>query len=221
MAGGPVAAHPSREPHRCGEEEAPMSWQVQGTYLESCSCEAICPCIVLGPPTEGDCRALVAWQIDRGHDGGVPLDGLNMALLVHSPGKMHETKWRAAVYVDRRATPEQRQALLRIFGGQAGGHPAALAAQIGELVGVKDAAIAFRKEGRGYVVQIPQAVDAELEPLVAADGGDVVVSNHLLAVAPGFPAVVARAKRSRVADHGFDWDLDGKQCMYSPFRYEG
>lgn len=198
-----------------------MGWQLRGTYLESCNCEAICPCIVLGPPTEGDCRALVAWQIDEGRDGNVRLDGLNMALLVHSPGKMHETKWKAAVYVDRRASPEQRESLLRIFAGKAGGHPAAIASMIGEIVGVKDAAITIRKQGKGYAVQIPSAVDMELEPLVGAGGGDVVVQNHLLAIAPGFPAVVARSKRSRVTDHGWDWKLDGKQCMHSPFKYEG
>lgn len=198
-----------------------MSWQVQGTYLESCSCEAICPCIVLSTPTKGDCRALVAWQIDTGHDGAVSLDGLNMALLVQSPGRMHETKWKAAVYVDNRAGPQQRESLLRIFGGQAGGHPAALAAQIGQIVGVKDAAITFRREGKGYRVQIPDAVDTELEPISGLDGGKVTVSNHLLAVAPGFPAVVARSRRSRITDHGWSWNLDGGQCMHSPFKYQG
>jgi hypothetical protein len=198
-----------------------MSWQVQGTYMESCNCDAICPCIVLSAPTKGDCRALVAWQIDRGHDGTVRLDGLAVALLVHSPGKMHETKWKAAVYVDRRATPEQRGSLLRIFGGQAGGHPAALAAQIGELAGVKDVEIAIRRQGKGYTVQIPGAVDTAFEPLAGPNGAEVAVSNHLLAIAPGFPAVVSRSSRSRVTDHGWDWNLDGGQCMHSPFRYEG
>lgn len=198
-----------------------MSWQVEGTYMESCSCEAICPCIVLSTPTKGDCRALVAWQIDKGHDGGVKLDGLNMALLVHSPGKMHETKWKAAIYVDSRAAPPQRESLLRIFGGKAGGHPAAMAALIGQIVGVKDAAIAIRKEGKGYSVRIPAAVDMELEPIGGPDGGNVTVSNHLLAIAPGFPAVVARSRRSRITDHGWDWNLDGGQCMHSPFKYQG
>jgi hypothetical protein len=33
--------------------------------------------------------------------------------------------------------------------------------------------------------------------------------------------VVARSKRSRITDHGFDWKLDGRQCMHSPFEYEG
>ncbi len=198
-----------------------MSWQVRGTYMESCSCDAICPCIVLSAPTKGDCRALVAWQIERGHDGAVKLDGLAMALLVHSPGKMHETKWRAAVYVDRRATPEQRASLLRIFGGQAGGHPAALASMIGELAGVKDAEIAIERRGKGYAIRIPGAVDTAFEPLAGPAGTDVAVSNHLLAIAPGFPAVVSRSSRSRVTDHGWDWDLDGGQCMHSPFRYAG
>lgn len=198
-----------------------MGWQVQGTYLESCSCDAICPCITLSAPTRGDCRALVAWQIDGGHDGGVKLDGLNVALLVHAPGKMHETRWKVAVYVDARAAPEQRASLLRIFGGQAGGHPAALARQIGELVGVKDAAITIRRQGKGYTVAIPGAVDTAFEPLAGADGGEITVSNHILAIAPGFPAIVSRSTRSRVTDHGFDWNLDGGQCMHSPFRYEG
>lgn len=198
-----------------------MAWHVQGTYMESCSCEAICPCIVLGPPTEGDCRALVAWQIEEGQDGNVSLDGLNMALLVHSPGKMHETKWRVALYIDDRATASQRKSLLKIFSGQAGGHPAALAGQIGEVVGVKDAAITFRKQGQGFVLQIPAAVDTELQPLGGPEGSQVSVHNHLLAIAPGFPVIVGRSTRSRITDHGWDWTLDGRQCMYSPFDYQG
>lgn len=188
--------------------------------MESCSCEAICPCIVLGPPTQGDCSALVAWQVDKGHDGDVKLDGLNVALLLYSPGKMHETKWKVAVYVDKRASADQKGSLLKIFGGQAGGHPAALAACIGEMLGVSDAEIRFEKQGKNYIVQMPNIADIELETLVGPDNNDVVVTNHLLAVAPGFPVTVGRAKRSRIKDHGWDWNFDGKQCMYSPFDYK-
>ncbi len=198
-----------------------MSWKLEGTYLESCNCEAICPCIVLGPPTQGECNALVAWEIASGHDDAVKLDGLNVALLLHSPGKMHEVKWKVAVYVDERASDAQKGSLLKIFGGQAGGHPAALAGQIGQMLGVTSTKITFEKQGKGYVVKIPNVADTTLEPLVGPDGGDVTVSNHILGIAPGFPAVVARATRSRVTDHGWNWNLDGRQCMYSPFSYQG
>jgi hypothetical protein len=198
-----------------------MGWSLSGTYMESCSCEAICPCIVLSAPTEGTCSALVAWKIDEGHDGGVDLGNLNVALLVHTPGKMHETKWKVAVYVDDRASDEQKTSLLKIFGGQAGGHPAMLASFIGEMLGVKSAAIDFEKQGKNYVVKIRDVSETELEPLVGPSGGDVTVSNHLLAVSPGQPVVVARSKRSRIKDYDWDWNFDGRQCMYAPFAYEG
>jgi hypothetical protein len=42
---------------------------------------------------------------------------------------MATNQWKAAVYLDQRATEDQRNALLKIFGGQAGGHPARLAAR--------------------------------------------------------------------------------------------
>jgi hypothetical protein len=74
-----------------------MTWQLKGTYIESCNCEIACPCVFLSAPTQGECTALVAWHIDQGNDDQVKLDGLNVALAVHSPGHMAQTKWNAAV----------------------------------------------------------------------------------------------------------------------------
>ena len=104
-----------------------MSWHLDGTYFEACNCDVACPCIFLSAPTEGECTVLVAWHIDRGRDGEVSLDGLNAAMAVHAPGHMMQTKWRAALYLDERASEPQQQSLTKIFGGQAGGHPAVLA----------------------------------------------------------------------------------------------
>jgi len=198
-----------------------MSWKLEGTYMESCSCDAICPCIVLNTPTKGDCSALVAWKIDKGNDEGIDLSGLNVALLVYSPGKMHETPWDVAVYIDSNAGEEQKGSLLKIFGGQAGGHPAALAQMIGNILGVVDAEIQFNKQDKNYLVTINNVADVELEPLQGLDGGDITVSNHLLAVAPGHKVVVGKAKKSRIKAYDWNWNLDGQQCMYSPFVYEG
>lgn len=198
-----------------------MAWNLEGTYLESCNCEAICPCIVFSPPTKGECKVLVAWNIDRGQDGAVKLDGLNVVMLAHAPGNMQDGNWRAALYVDQRATEEQKGSLIKIFGGQAGGHPAALAPLISEMVGVKSAKIDFVKDGKKYRLAIPDVANTELEPVAGPGGGEVTVSGHPFAVSPGVPAVVARSTRSRVKDHGWDWTLDGGQCMHSPFAYKG
>ncbi len=198
-----------------------MSWKLEGTYMESCSCDAICPCIVLNTPTKGSCSALVAWKIDKGNDDNVDLSGLNVALLLHSPGKMHETPWDVAVYFDSKANEDQKNSLHNIFGGKAGGHPAALAKMIGNMVGVADVDIEFVKQGKNYVVKVANVADIELEPLVGLDGGDITVNNHLLAVSPGYTAVIGKSKKSRINAHDWDWNFDGQQCMYSPFSYEG
>ena len=127
----------------------PNSWKIVGSYFESCNCDVACPCIFLNPPTSGDCTLLVAWHIEQGRCGQIDLDELNAVLAVYSPaGRMLEVKWKVALYVDERATQDQRDALTQIFSGQAGGHLAGVAPLIGEVLGVKAAPIEYRAEQR-------------------------------------------------------------------------
>lgn len=195
-------------------------WKLEGTYFETCNCEAACPCVFLSPPTEGDCTVLLAWHVDMGHFGDVSLDGLNVALAVDSPGHMVETKWKAALYLDEEASEEQRQALTKIFAGQAGGHPARLAEHIGEVLGVATVPIDYRAEGKRYSVRVGRVGEAVIEAIEGPEG-DVTISGHPLAIAPGFPVVAARSERMRYQDHGYDWELSGRTGFYSPFRYAG
>jgi hypothetical protein len=133
------------------------SWKVDGMYMEACNCKSACPCVFLSPPTEGECTALVAWHIDKGNYGDLKLDTLNVAAAIHSPGTMAESKWRVALYLDDRASDDQRDALLKIFSGQAGGHPKVLADQIGEVLGIKtvkaDAGTRIARSGRALRCQ--------------------------------------------------------------------
>jgi hypothetical protein len=66
----------------------PDQWKLNGGYFEACNCDAACPCVFLGPPTQGECTVLVAWHIDKGNFGATSLDGLNTVLAAHSPGHM-------------------------------------------------------------------------------------------------------------------------------------
>ena len=125
-----------------------MAWQLKGSYFETCNCNVACPCVFLSPPTEGECRVLVAWHVDQGKDGEVDLSGLNVAMAIHSPGHMMATKWRAALYLDERASQTQKDALTRIFAGQAGGHPEALASFIDDVLGVASVKIDYRGQGK-------------------------------------------------------------------------
>ena len=92
------------------------NWNLNGTYFEACNCDVACPCILLGPPTTGECTVLVAWHIDEGRYGDTDLTGLNVVLAAHSPGHMMETKWDVAMYIDEKADEAQQGAIGQVFG---------------------------------------------------------------------------------------------------------
>lgn len=196
-----------------------MSWSLRGTYFESCNCDVACPCVFLSAPTEGECTVLIGWHIDEGSDGDVPLNGLNVALAVHSPGHMAETQWKAAAYIDAGATEDQRNALLKIFGGQAGGHPARLAGHIGEFVGARFVPIEFKVNDGTYRLKIEDIAEVEVERMAGQGDGPITVSGHPLCIAPGFPATVAKSTSLTYDDHGMSWDLSDKNGFFSPFAY--
>ena len=195
------------------------AWKLTGTYFEACNCEVSCPCVMMSPPTTGECTVLVAWHIDDGNFGSTNLAGLNVVLAAHSPGHMLHVKWNAAVYLDERATSEQQQALKRIFGGQAGGVPAVLCSFVGTVLGVKAAPIEYRSKGKQRSIAIPGVAAAEIEALLGQGEAEVTIRNQPIAVAPGIPTVVAKSKKLSYRDYGYDWEINGKNGFYSAFHY--
>jgi hypothetical protein len=96
----------------------------------------------------GQRTVLVAWHVDHGHFNGVALDNLSVALAVRSLENMIAGNWQVALYLNDRATARQKDALLRIFTGQAGGHPAMLASLVTQFLGAKSVPIDYRAEGK-------------------------------------------------------------------------
>lgn len=199
----------------------PVNWNLSGSYFESCNCEPACPCVFLSPPTTGECTVLIAWHIDDGKYGDIKLNGLNAALAVHSPGHMAKVKWKAALYLDKNANQSQKDALMQIFTGQAGGHPAALGSFIGQVLGVKSTEIKYEVDGKRRSLSIPNVAEVEIEALAGQGGSEVAISNHPLGAVPGEPAVVAKSKRLSYHDYGLKWELSEKNGFYSPFTYKG
>ncbi|MBX3667034.1 MAG: DUF1326 domain-containing protein [Rhodocyclaceae bacterium] len=196
-------------------------WKVSGTYFEACSCEAPCPCNFLGPPTEGECKVVLAWHIDHGRYEGIDLSGLNVAMFGYAPGHMQHAKWSVALYTDERASAEKANALARIFSGQDGGHLGALGPFIGTVLGVKAAAIEYAAEGRKRSMSIAGVADASVEAIEGQGGRVAEVHNAPFTVVPDVPLVASRASRMRYDDYGFKVDISGRNGYYSPFTYQG
>jgi hypothetical protein len=196
-------------------------WQLSGTYFETCNCDTTCPCIFLSDPTQGDCNVLVAWHIEEGNFNGVRLNDLNVAFAAHSPGNMATTPWKAAVYFDANASDAQKDALMQIFTGQAGGHPSRLVSHVGEVLGVSSRPMTYLAKGRERSLTVAGVAKAEIEALATGQGGDeITVENHPLCVAPGFKAVVGKSKQLRYHDYGMNWEFSDKNGLYSSFAYQ-
>jgi hypothetical protein len=94
-------------------------WKITGVLEEACSCSAACPCWFNSKPTQPMCSGSQVLFIEKGTYGKVPLNGLAVANMVQSPEgqTMMDSfgKWNFSyLYIDERATPEQRAALVEI-----------------------------------------------------------------------------------------------------------
>ena len=198
----------------------PIDWRLQGRYFETCNCEVACPCVWLQPPTEGECKLLVAWHIEDGHLEDVRLDGLNVALACHATEKMINGGWSAALYLDERAGDRQIEALTRIFTGQVGGHLGVLIGFVGNVWGIHKVAIQYHEEGDRRSLTIPEIAEAEIQSIQGLTGGDALIDNPPLCVVTSHPSIVAKSTRYRYSDHEQNWEFSERNGYHSAFIYQ-
>lgn len=92
-------------------------WSIQGLELANCNCNFGCPCQFSQPPSHGSCEAVVVFDIQKGHHGGVKLDGLRAAGVYKWPGAIHQGNGQMQLIIDERADAAQRAALETIMTG--------------------------------------------------------------------------------------------------------
>jgi hypothetical protein len=98
-------------------------WFFEADYLQACNCEYGCPCEFQAPPGQGFCSGVGAWKINRGKFGDIPLDGLALAFAAEWPKAIHLGNGTVSLLFDEKANESQRDALMQIATGQAGGMP--------------------------------------------------------------------------------------------------
>jgi hypothetical protein len=98
----------------------PTKWFFEADYFQACNCDYGCPCEFEAPPTQGFCEGLGAWRINDGKFGDIALNGLGIAFAINFPGPMHKGNGTGVFFIDQRADPPQRQAILEILSGKHG-----------------------------------------------------------------------------------------------------
>lgn len=200
-----------------------MGYEVEGRLLEVCTCNVLCPCWVGEDPDNKTCDTVIAWGIDKGTIDGVTVDGLVIAVSAHIPKNILIPKsWKAVVFVDDRATPDQEGALLRLFTGQLGGAVADLAGLIGEVVAVERSPISFTVEGGKGRLLIGALVEAEMAPFVGATGNPTTLAETVFSTIPGSPVYASKASRYTRDGRGHgipSVDLTDHNALQGHFRF--
>ena len=204
---------------------ASTSWKVSGQYYETCSCDFLCPCALTqltAKPTKGSCTFAMSFKIESGRFGELSLDGLAFVIVGMTPEEMGKGNWSAGVIVDEHATAEQRDAIVAIASGGAGGPMAALSGMITNFYGVASAPIRFARDGAGWSVDASTLLSMSAEP---AMGLDPSATEPLELGNTGHPAnsrfSLARARKSLLNVFGLSWtDTSGKNNgQYAPFNW--
>jgi len=198
-----------------------MAYHLEGRLLEVCNCRVLCPCWIGEDPDNGTCDTIVSWHFDKGTIDGVDVSGLTLAAVAHIPGNILQGNWRAAIFVDEKASKAQEEALLKVYTGKAGGPVADLAALIGEVVSVERAPITFTVRGGRGTLKIASDYHAELEPYVSATGQTTTLTDTVFSTVPGAPVFVGKAPtyRSKNAKLGIDLDIKNHNALQSTFVF--
>jgi hypothetical protein len=198
-------------------------WHFTGDYFESCNCEVNCPCVFGTPAHYETCDVALAWHIGTGYYGETALDGLSFSIVARTPKQMSDGNWTMAIYLDERASDEQREALRLIAAGEAGGGFARRKALIGTLLGVKPALMTYEVVERRRRLTILNALEMEVEAVKGArPDAEVTLVNDPRAGERGFkPRTIAKTVTHRFSDYNLSWDNTGKTGYYSPVEMSG
>jgi hypothetical protein len=186
-----------------------MAWSLKGSYVETCSCELMCPCNLSFDhgATYDFCRATLVFDIREGEVDGTSVGGRRAAVIIDTPKVMTEGGWRVGVFIDDEASDEQAEKLVQVFSGQLGGPMGALSGLVGEVLGVERVPFEVRHDGLRHSVRIGDAIDFEVQDIVpfGVESGRPVRFDGMFHPA-GSDLTMAEAQRSSISAFGIEYE---------------
>ena len=188
-----------------------MSWKLEGSYFETCSCTVVCPCtasLAFGA-TYDRCKVVLVFHVKNGEVDGTDVGGLTVAAVADTPKVMTDGNWRLGVFIDAAASDEQAEKLGAVFSGQLGGPMEALGPLVGEALGVERAPIEVHEDGLKHSVRIGDAVDFEIEDVVpfGVESGEPARLTGIFHPA-GPELTIAHATRSNINAFGVQYEAN-------------
>jgi hypothetical protein len=204
-------------------QTAGKTYVLEGTLLEACSCRTLCRCWIGEDPDGGACDAFNAYHIDKGEINGIDVSGLNYVQVVKIPGNVLVPKsWVRLTYVDSKATPEQKKAILDAWHGRLGGPLADLNGLIASDLAIEDMPIQHALSGGEGTIAVGDKVRATMAPYKSAYGTVTTLRDSVFSTIAGAPAYVSKAREHvvNIPEHGMVWTFKDRNAIQGDFRFE-
>jgi hypothetical protein len=195
-------------------------YELEGSLLEVCTCNVLCPCWIGEDPDGGDCLSVVAYHFDRGTIRGVDISGLTVASAVHIPGNVLAGNWKQVLYVDDDADEEQYDAIVAMMTGELGGPLGDLAQLVGERVAIERAPMSHSIVDGAGSLKVGDVITADMHPYRGPDGSTTTLQNSIFSTVPGSPAYVGVADHQKVdiPEHGLTWEAENRNAIQSDWK---
>jgi hypothetical protein len=195
-------------------------YELEGSLLEVCTCNVLCPCWIGEDPDGGDCLSVVAYHFDRGTIRGVDVSGLTVASAVHIPGNVLAGNWKQVLYVDDSADEEQYEAIVAMMTGELGGPLGDLAQLVGERVAIERAPMSHSIVDGAGSLKVGDVITADMHPYRGPDGSTTTLQNSIFSTVPGSPAYVGVADHQKVdiPQHGLTWEAENRNAIQSDWK---
>jgi hypothetical protein len=195
-------------------------YELEGSLLEVCTCNVLCPCWIGEDPDGGDCLSGVAYHFDHGTIRGVDVSGLTVASAVHIPGNVLAGNWKQVLYVDDGADEEQYEAIVAMMTGELGGPLGDLAQLVGERVAIERAPMSHSIVDGAGSLKVGDVITADMHPYRGPDGSTTTLQNSIFSTVPGSPAYVGVADHQKVdiPQHGLTWEAENRNAIQSDWK---
>jgi hypothetical protein len=195
---------------------------ISGNYVETRAAEVFAgPCMANSEENLVGDQAILAWHITHGSWQGVSLAGLGVAAAVKASGTIgapdsNPYPAKAVLFVDERATPEQRRALENMARAKAG-------RLLEDVVAVQAAPIRFEEREHGAVLfTAGDKIKVETRSMKPGDhicGNEDLCYLPLTKLAHSMP-VFTLVEQFTGKGLGVTWSISGKSSSFvGSFKY--
>ena len=190
-------------------KETQTKWNLKADYFQACNCDYGCPCEFEAPPTRGFCEGVGAWRINQGKYGSVDLSGLGFGFSARWPKALHEGNGTLQLLIDKNADAKQKEAIMNIASGQAGGMPFEIIVQtISKVLEPVVVPFKFDFKGKSSSVQMGDKVKMAFEPIknpVTGQEESVRIEHATGFIFQGAECVSNKVCESNISELKFSW----------------